>query len=142
MIRRLLGDSEGSLAVEFALIGPTFIAMMLGVFQIGIGMQNYNALRSVGSDVMRYAVVNYQTNNDLTNTQVRDYARSLAVNSPYLLDSHRLAVSVESVVTSRVAGTFEKTLTLTYSVPTALSIIGFGDFPITYSQSIFLINDA
>ena len=52
------------------------MAMMLGVFQIGIGMQNYNAMRSVASDVMRYAVVNYQTNNDLTDQQLRDYARS------------------------------------------------------------------
>lgn len=142
MIRKILHDKRGSVAVEFALIGPTFIAMMLGVLQIGMGMQNYNALRSVGSDVMRYAVVNYQTNNDLTDTQVRDYARSLAVNSPYLLDSSRLAVTVSSVTTSRVSGTFEKTLTLTYSVPTVLSIIGVGEFPITYSQSIFLINDA
>lgn len=141
MIRAVLLDERGSVAVEFALIGPTFIALMLGVLQIGMGMQNYNALRSVGSDVMRYAVVNYQTNNDLNNTQVSDYARSIAARSPYGLDSARLAISVTPVTNSRVAGTIEKTLSMTYSVPTVLTIIGFGEFPIHYSQSIFLTND-
>ncbi|MDT0508104.1 TadE/TadG family type IV pilus assembly protein [Novosphingobium sp. MMS21-SN21R] len=141
MMRSLLRDRSGSVVVEFALIGPTFIALMLGVLQIGMGMQNYNALRSVGSDVMRYAVVNYQTNNDVTNIQVRDYARSIASRAPYGLNSTRLAITVAPVATSRVSGTIEKTLTLTYSVPTVLTIIGFGEFPITYSQSIFLVND-
>ncbi|MES2303169.1 MAG: TadE/TadG family type IV pilus assembly protein [Pseudomonadota bacterium] len=141
MMRSLLRDCSGSVVVEFALIGPTFIALMLGVLQIGMGMQNYNALRAIGSDVMRYAVVNYQTNNDVTNVQVRDYARSIASHAPYGLNTTRLAIVVSPVATSRVSGTIEKTLTLTYSVPTVLTIIGFGEFPITYSQSIFLVND-
>ncbi len=140
-MKSLLLDRRGSVAVEFALIGPTFIALMLGVLQIGMGMQNYNALRSVGSDVMRVAVVNYQTNNDLTDTQLRDRTRSIATNSPYGLDSDRLAITVTPVETSRVAGTIEMTLSMTYSVPTVLTIIGLGEFPISYSQSIFLTND-
>lgn len=140
-MRGLSRNAEGAVTVEFALIGPLFIALMLGVMQIGIGMQNYNAMRSIASDALRYSVVNYQTNNDLTDTQVRDYTRSIATTSPYGLDTSRLAVSVDPVATPRVIGTIEKTLTITYSVPTVLSIIGFTDFPITYSQSIFLMNE-
>ena len=141
MTRRLSRNADGAVTVEFALIGPLFIALMLGVMQIGIGMQNYNAMRSIASDTLRYSVVNYQTNNDLTNTQVRDFTRSIATNSPYGLDSTRLAVRVDSVATPRVIGTIEKTLTITYSVPTVLEIVGFTEFPITYSQSIFLMNE-
>lgn len=141
MIRALIRDRSGSVVVEFALIGPTFIAMMLGVLQIGIGMQNYNAMRAVAADTLRYAVVNYQTNNDLSNTQVRDYARSIAGKSPYGLESSRLAVSVDSVADSRIDGTLEKSLQMTYSVPTVISFFGFNDFPISYSQAIFLTTE-
>lgn len=141
MIGKLAKDCSGSVAVEFALIGPTFVAMMLGVLQIGIGMQNYNAMRAVASDALRYAVVNYQTNNDLSNIQVRDYARSIAGKAPYGLESSRLAVNVESIGTSRVDGTLEKSLSMTYSVPTVISFIGFNDFPISYSQAIFLTSE-
>lgn len=141
MIRALIRDRSGSVVVEFALIGPTFIAMMLGVLQIGIGMQNYNAMRAVAADALRYAVVNYQTNNDLSNTQVRDYARSIAGKSPYGLESSRLAVSVDSVADSRIDGTLEKSLQMTYSVPTVISFFGFNDFPISYSQAIFLTTE-
>lgn len=66
-LRALLRQKQGSVVTEFALLAPTILALMLGVLQIGIGMQNYNAMRSVASDVMRYAVVNYQTGNELTN---------------------------------------------------------------------------
>ncbi len=141
MIVRLARNREGSAAVEFALIGPLFIALMLGVMQIGIGMQNYNAMRAIASDTLRYSMVNYQTNNDLTDTQVRDFTRSIATRSPYGLNSTRLAVQVDSVATPRVIGTLEKTLTITYSVPTVLGIIGISDFPVSYSQSIFLVSD-
>lgn len=141
MIWKLVKDTSGSAAVEFALIGPTFVAMMLGVLQIGIGMQNYNAMRAVASDALRYAVVNYQTKNDLSNTQVRDYARSIAGKAPYGLESSRLAVQVDSIATSRVEGTLEKSLSMTYSVPTVISFFGFNEFPISYSQAVFLTTD-
>lgn len=140
-MRKLGSNRDGSVTVEFALIGPLFIALMLGVMQIGIGMQNYNAMRSVASDALRNAVVNYQTDNDLTDTQVRDYVRSIATRSPYGLESSRLAIRVDPVATPRVVGTIEKTLTMTYSVPTVLTILGVSDFPISYSQSIFLMRD-
>jgi Flp pilus assembly protein TadG len=138
MFRKLTSDQGGSVVTEFALLGPTVMALMMGVFQIGIGMQNYNALRSVASDIMRYAVVNYQTGNELTNDQIRYSLRSVAVKDPYGLDSSRLAISVTSVTTSRVPGAIEKKITMTYSVPTVLSFVGVDEFPITYTQPLFL----
>lgn len=138
-MRALLRQKQGSVVTEFALLAPTILALMLGVFQIGIGMQNYHAMRSVASDVMRYAVVNYQTGNELTNDQIRFYLRSIAIKSPYLLESSRLAITVTNVATPRIAGTVEKTVTMTYSIPTVLSFIGVDAFPITYSQPLFLM---
>lgn len=139
LLRHLLRQTGGSVITEFALLAPTLMALMLGVFQVGIGMQNYNAMRSIGSDVMRYAVVNYQTGNELSNDQIRYYLRSISIRSPYNLESSRLALSVTSVATPRVTGTIEKSVTMTYSIPTVLSFIGVDEFPITYRQPLILV---
>lgn len=133
-------DDRGSAAVEFALIGPALIGMMFGVLQVGIGMQNYNALRGAAGDVARYAVVNYQTANRLTDTQLTNYARTVATGSPYGLISDRLTASVAPATTQRVAGATEMTITYSYAVPTVLAVIGVGDIPISYSRPIFLVN--
>lgn len=138
-LRHLLRQTGGSVITEFALLAPTIMALMLGVFQVGVGMQNYNAMRSIGSDVMRYAVVNYQTGNELSNDQIRYHLRSIAIKSPYNLVSSRLALSVTSVATPRITGTIEKSVTMTYSIPTVLSFIGVDEFPITYRQPLILV---
>ena len=44
-----LKDESGSAVVEFALVGPVLIAMLMGVFHVGMAMQNYNALRSASA---------------------------------------------------------------------------------------------
>lgn len=139
LICRVLRQKDGSVVTEFALLAPTVMALMLGVFQIGIGMQNYNAMRSIASDVVRYATVNYQTGNELTNDQIRYYLRSIAIKNPYGLESSRLAISVTSIATPRVTGTIEKRVSMTYSVPTVLAFIGVDEFPITYAQPLFLM---
>ena len=86
---RLLQNASGAVAVEFALIGPLLIAMMLGVFQVGMGMQNYNALRAISADMARYAVVSYQSGNEIDNDAIRFHGRSIATRSPYSLESAR-----------------------------------------------------
>lgn len=139
LLQRMRRDAQGSVVTEFALLAPTVMTLMFGVFQIGIGMQNYNAMRSVASDVMRYAVVNYQTGNELSNDQIRYYLRSIAIKNPYNLESSRLDLNVTSVATPRITGTIEKTVRITYSVPTVLSFIGVDEFPITYEQPLFLV---
>ena len=32
----LVGDREGSVAIEFGIIAPAFLMMLLGVFQVGV----------------------------------------------------------------------------------------------------------
>ena len=70
LLRRLARDVSGSTIVEFALLGPLMMAMMLGVLQLGVGMHGYNAMRSASADVARYAAVQYQTENELSNSQI------------------------------------------------------------------------
>ena len=121
---RLLRERQGSAAIEFALIGPIFITMFMGVLQIGIGMQNYNAMRGISADVARYAVVNYQTANRLSTSQLEDYTRSVAASPPYGLTRGRLTATVSTAATQRVAGATEYSVALTYNVPSVLGIMG------------------
>lgn len=142
---RLRSDSSGSVAVEFALIGPTMLAMLFGVLQFGIGMQNYNALRSISAEVARYAVIDAQdaaAHSDMTmrdtNEELEEYAREIASVPPYGLQDSRLEITVASVPT-RVEGSSERTITLQYNVPSMLGVIGIDSIPITYSRPVFII---
>ena len=140
LLSRIRKNETASAAVEFALIGPLFLTMFMGVMQVGIGMQNYNALRSISADTARYAVVNYQKSNLLTAIQLQDYATNIAQAPPYGLEvSPRFTVFVSSPVTQRVAGATEFQIRVTYRVRTWLSIIGLGEIPLTYTRPIFVI---
>lgn len=141
---RLRRNSQGSVAIEFALIGPAMLAMLLGVLQFGIGMQNYNALRSVSAEVARYAVINAQdaaakSNMGMreTNAQLEQYARSVAVDAPYGLKSSNLTVTITSVPT-RVDGASERTIELRYNIPSVLAVIGLTSIPISYTRPVFI----
>lgn len=140
MFSRLRRDISGSTAIEFALIGPAFIGMFMGVLQIGVGMQNFNALRSVSADVARYAVVNYQTNNHLNTEQLQTYANGIASAAPYGLVRERYSVTITVAATQRVVGATEYDMQMTYDVPTFLSVLGMDDIPLTYDRPVFVLS--
>jgi Flp pilus assembly protein TadG len=139
-LRTLLGDNAGSVVIEFALIGPVLIGMLFGVLQIGLGMQNYNAIRAASADAARVGVINYQASNKLTNSQIENSARSIAISPPYGLIASRLTVNVSTAATQRVTGATELSITTTYTIPTVLSVFGIGDIPLTYTRPIFVVS--
>lgn len=138
LAHRLKADARGAVAIEFALLGPAFIVMLLGVLQVGIGLQNYNALRNTSADVARYAMVQYSTGNRLSNSQLRSIALSTARRAPYLLQSERMSVTVTNAATQRVSGATELTLTINYRIPSLLSSMGLEGPLITYTRPVFL----
>lgn len=139
ILNQIRRHEDGSVMVEFALLGPILLTMFLGVLHFGIGMQNYNALRSVSGDVARYAVVNYQKNTRLTTSQLSDFANGLATRPPYGLVRSRFLATMQTAPTQRVAGATEYTLTLTYNIPSFLGIIGIDEIPITYTRPVFVV---
>ena len=143
MMKKLLAalrrNETAAAAVEFALIGPAFITMFLGVIQVGMGMQQYNALRSISADTARYAVINYQKSNLLTAIQLQTYAKNAAKAAPYGLEASRFTAFVSTPVTQRVAGATEYQIRITYRVRTWLGVIGLGEIPLTYTRPIFVL---
>jgi Flp pilus assembly protein TadG len=140
-LRRLIAANEGSTIVELGLLAPMMCALLLGILQVGIGMHSYNALRGISSDVARYAVVQYQTDNELSNSQLQDYARGVAIQPPYGLQDSDFTVVIANAATQRVAGAKELTFTMTYKIDSFLGVVGLQDFTISFVRPIFVLDD-
>ncbi len=138
LIGKLTRNNSGAAAVEFAILAPIFFTMMLGILQVGVYLQNYNAVQSLASDGARHVMVEYQKNNELTDEEIRTVILAQAVNSPYLLDSDRMQVTIDRTGSSRVTGATEIDLRLQYTLNDFLPI----DIPITtidYSRPVWVI---
>lgn len=136
---RLLRDCQGSTLLEFGLLAPAMFAMMLGVFQIGMGMQAYNAMRSVASDTARAAATSYQRENEVPQATIRNTGIAIATAAPYSLKADELTLVVEQASDQRVDGAIEFTITIDYRVPSILGFIGIDAIPLSYSRPIFVI---
>jgi Flp pilus assembly protein TadG len=135
----LARDDRGAVFVEFALLAPVLIIMMIGVFHVAVYVQNYNAIRSIASDAGRHVMVEYQKGNDLDDLEIRAIVLSLATTSPYLLDSDRLEIDVTRATTSRVTGATEFDVDIEYDMADFLPIVELPALQLTYSRPIFVV---
>ena len=135
----LKDDRRGTAIVEFGLLGGFFIALLVGVLQIGLALQAYNAMRSVSADVARYATVQYQTDNTISNEQIEDFAIARATRAPYLMNSQDVTITAVNAADQRVAGAREITLTVEYQVPTIMGLFNWVSPILTFSRPIFVI---
>lgn len=135
--RGFLADARGASAIEFGLLAPAMITMLMGVVWVGIQMKSYNELRSVAADVSRYTVIEYQKSNKLTAAQISDVAAATAVRLPYALIGDNLDVSVTEPV-SPIANTKTLVLQLSYTAPSLLQFAGIGSPTLNFSQTIYV----
>ncbi|NVD43848.1 TadE family protein [Qipengyuania atrilutea] len=137
--KRLLRDSSGATAIEFALLAPAFLMLFIGVLLVGVYMQNHNAVRSVAADTARQVAVAYQRGNDLNDNEVRAIARGIAVSPPYLLKNNRFQVESTPEATSRVTGAKEIRIDLSYAMNDFLPFVDMDSFALQYSRPIFVV---
>ena len=138
---RLARDEQGSAAIEFGLVAPAFLVLLLGIFQMGVWMQAYNAMRNAVTETARSVAVEYQTDNRLTDTQIEATGLAVATTNPYLLDSGDIEVEVTNPTNQTFAGARELELTLNYQLPTFLDFAGIDGPEISYSRTIFVIDE-
>lgn len=139
-LEKIRRDDQAAAVIEFAIIAPAFLALLLGVFQIAINMQALNAMRGAASDTARYAVVEYQKQNELTNEQIRIQAERIGESLPYSLDRN-FSASVTDPGTQRVDGAFEKTLTVRYTPPAIFPFFDWTNRRLRFERPIFLIDE-
>ena len=140
LLRRITRDRTASMAVEFAMLAPAFLAMFIGLFQVSVYLQNYNAVRSLASDAARLVTVEYQKDNDLTVGQIESIMLGMAVNPPYLLDTDRIAIDVTQEGASRINGATEFTLDITYVEEDWLPFVDLPDLSLEYERPVFVVS--
>ena len=134
----LVRDRTGSAAIEFGIIAPAFLMMLLGVFQVGVWMQAYNAMRNAVAATARNVAVEYQTDNKLTDSQIANTGLAVATTNPYMLDPDLIEVDVDAATTQPFPGARELTLTFTYQMPSFLGFAGISGPTVSYSRSMYV----
>lgn len=77
-MRRLFrnrGDAPGQTLVEFALIVPIFILMMVGIFDVGRAVYAYSTINNAAHEAVRLAIVDQNT----ADVRSRAVSQSVAV---------------------------------------------------------------
>lgn len=138
----ILRDESGATIIEFAILGPVVLGLMIGVIQIGLAMQSYNAIRSVTAETARFALVQYQQGNAPTNAQIRAQALGIADGPPYLLDPNDLTVTVNNAAVQRVNGAKELTVSVAYQTPTVLPFFNWVSPTVSHERPIFLLDNS
>lgn len=139
--RRLARDKQGSVLVEFALLAPVLLTLMVGVVQVGLHVQNVNAVRNLAADGARAAMVEYQRGNLLTAEQIAADIQARGVGPKYNLSLDRLSVAVADEV-SRIDGIREKSIAITYQMPNYLAFVDMSPLDIVYERPMFLMPPA
>ncbi|MBX7457405.1 pilus assembly protein [Qipengyuania sp. 1NDH17] len=138
--KRLAGNEQGSTIVEFAILAPVFFGIFFGLIQIGISMQAYNSIRGVASDTARWAVVEYMNQREPTDSDIQDKGIAIAQAAPYMLNDS-IDVVVTPVATTRIHGTHERTMTITYTPPDVLPFFDFVSKEQKFERPIFMIDE-
>ena len=137
ILRRLRRNSTGAAVIEFGILAPAIVTLFLGILQVGMWMQSYNALRSVAADAGRYTAVQFQKANYISNIDMATWARNRAINQ-YLFKTADVSTNVTDATTQRITGVTEKTLTVTYKFKSVMSVIGIEDQNVSYTRPIFV----
>jgi len=136
--KRLADDTAGSTLIEFAILAPVLFAFIFGVIQVGIHVQNANAVRNLAADGVRAAVVEYQAGRNPSTELIEADIQGRGVGPKYNLQLSRLQVDVTEE-TSRIAGVDEMTIAITYKMPNFLGFVGVSAFDIEYERPVFLL---
>jgi Flp pilus assembly protein TadG len=69
-LRHFIGNRRAATAVEFALVSPIFLIMIIGIFEMGRAMWIKSSLQYAVEETTRYAIVNTSA----TTTELSNYA--------------------------------------------------------------------
>lgn len=141
LLRQIRKSETGASAVEFALAAPIALILMVGVIQVGIAMQGYNAIRSMVGDLARHTVVRYSTGVDLADDQIEADAMARATAAPYLLNADNLVIDVQSAESSGIGGVKQIDVTVSYAVRSIIPGLDADQFPMTLEKSIYVVDE-
>ncbi|HMC92642.1 MAG TPA: TadE/TadG family type IV pilus assembly protein [Allosphingosinicella sp.] len=128
---RLRSDRRGISAVEFGLLAPVFIGLIIGIGQVGILFQAQAGLRHAVQEGARYATlyVPNSTGKKMRPTDAQIIAK--VTSSEYGLNSAN--ITGPSITTGTSNGATYLDITMSYSVP--LNFVFYSPPAITLSET-------
>jgi Flp pilus assembly protein TadG len=107
---RLARDQRGQTAVEFALVAPLLIVLLLGIIQVGVAFHDYVTITDAARAGARKAVVaRFTGGNTATTVQA-------VRNSASDLDQSKLGVNVTPATLDTAGSTVTVTATYPYTI--------------------------
>ena len=139
VLQQLRRDRRGSTIIEFAILAPAIVTLFLGILQVGMWMQSYNALRSVAAETGRRVAVGFQRVDPTIdeNIEMAEWARNRAIDG-YLFKDGDISTDVSDAANQQIVGVTEKTLTITATYKSIMSIIGIDNQTVTFKRPIFV----
>ncbi len=122
------------------MIAPILVTMLLGVIQIGTWVQGYNAVRNVVNETSRFATVEFQRGNKISDEAIATRARQVAVSNKYALVEAALTPTVVRK-TTQVSGVRQMNLKIVYQAPTFVPFVGEVIPAIQYNRDIYVYDD-
>jgi Flp pilus assembly protein TadG len=113
-----LRSEHGQTAVEFALVAPILIALLLGIVQAGIAFHNYLSVTDAARAVARKAILVRFT--PLTQSDINQ----IADNASPDLDPNQLTATVTPDPADPTFTTAGSTITVTVTYPYHLQLFG------------------
>jgi Flp pilus assembly protein TadG len=114
---RILRSERGQTAVEFALVAPILLVLLLGIAQCGIAFHNYLAVTDAARAAERQAIE--ARVGGVTATDVTNAAKTAAAD----LDKTKLQVTLANP-TDPTFTQSGSTLTVTVSYPYSINVLG------------------
>ena len=118
----LRGCRRGATAVEFALVAPVFLAMTIGVVEMGRALWIKATMQHAVELTTRYFMVN----NSATDATLQTYATSRLGESGMATGDFAI-----SSVDTTIGGTTYKAITITHSFTGIVEIVKFPDISLT-----------
>ena len=142
--RRLCRDDRGSTVVEFALVSPVLIMLILAALQFGMVLRANAGLRDLAGWAGREAVVSYQLVSDGTigATQLKNNIVERAENMRYNLRDGTLNVTVTNAADTTLLTVNRVRIQMTYNQPISLPFLPIASVPLRVDRTFFVPNDS
>jgi Flp pilus assembly protein TadG len=123
LFRRFRRDAGGAAAVEFAIVVPVFLAIMMTIWEFGFAQHKLSSIRFAMENASRSLLVNNALTEAQLSTQVKSQLSSIADNNVTI-----------TLTSTTVSGATVKKLTGTYT--SSIGIPGMATIPISWSTVV------
>jgi Flp pilus assembly protein TadG len=118
-LRHFRRDADGAAAVEFAIVVPVFLAIMLTIWEFGFAQHKLSSIRFAMENASRSLLLNNALTQDQLSTQVKAQLSDIADNNVTI-----------TLASSTVSGSTVKTMTGTYT--SSIGIPGMATIPVNW----------